>query len=473
MNIPDHIYLHANRLSDQIQEGNISTEAVVEESYRRLEKTEEDHALNTFITTCEESAYRRASKIDQQLEKGINPGPLTGVPVAVKDNICTKGIRTTCASKMLEQFVPPYDATVIEKLRNAGAIIVGKTNMDEFAMGSSGENSAFGHTKNPRAEQHVPGGSSSGSAASVASGVVPVAIGSDTGGSIRQPASFCGITGCKPTYGHVSRYGLVAFASSLDQIGPLAHRAEDCRIVTNIISGKDQHDMTTTGQQVDKQNRDIDDMTVGVPEEFFGEGVSAVVQETIQDTIETLSSAGVSLQQVSLPHTKYGIATYYLIACSEASSNLGRYDGTLFGARESDMSSTRTSGFGKEVKRRILLGTFALSEGYANQYYRRALKVRRLIKNDFEQVFEQVDLLLGPTSPTPPFRLGEKTEDPLQLYESDALTVTCNLAGLPGISVPCSQTDEGLPIGLQIIAPAHHEPKMFQLAEQYETDNMP
>ena len=477
--IPDDVFMHVPSLREAIHAGEFSAEEAVRDCLQRINGAER---LNTFISVLDEQALDRARSIDERLSNDEQVGALAGVPIAVKDNMCVENVPTTAGSRMLEDYKPPYSATVVQKLRDEGAIIVGKTNMDEFAMGSSGENSAFEAARNPWDTDRVAGGSSSGSAAAVAGKLVPAALGSDTGGSIRQPAAMCGVTGCKPTYGRVSRYGLIAFASSLDQIGPITRDAEGTSLLLSVISGEDQRDATSAPVEMPEWtgNRDglddADGLRIGVPEEFFSEdGVNSEVRSRVLDGIGELESAGAELVDISLPHTEYGIPTYYLIATSEASSNLARYDGMHYGQRSTSdggmietFSESRELGFGEEVKRRIMLGTFSLSAGYYDQYYNRALKVRRLIKDDFEDAFESVDVIAGPTSPIPPFKLGEKVEDPLQLYLCDLLTVTCNLAGIPGISLPCGFTDQQLPVGLQLIGTPFDEPELLELAELFQ-----
>ena len=396
------------------------------------------------------------------------------MPIAIKDVLCTQGVPTTCGSKMLKGFRPPYDATVISRLRAADAVLIGKTNMDEFAMGSSTENSAYGPTRNPWDTSRIPGGSSGGSAAAVAADLAPIALGSDTGGSIRQPAALCGIVGLKPTYGRVSRYGLIAFASSLDQVGPFSHDLADSALLLGVISGRDPRDATSVDAPVPDYLAILDtkpkSLRIGLVREFFGEGLDSEIESAVREAIRVYESAGATVTEVSLPHSKYGGPAYYLVAPAECSSNLARYDGTIFGHRAADFSpatpeeadlpplirmmmASRSEGFGPEVKRRIMLGTFALSAGYADQYYNQALKVRRLIRNDFDAAFEKVDVLLGPTTPTAAFKIGEKASDPLAMYLSDIYTITTNLAGIPGLSIPCGFTKSGLPIGLQLMAP--------------------
>jgi aspartyl-tRNA(Asn)/glutamyl-tRNA(Gln) amidotransferase subunit A len=431
--------------------------------------------MNAFISVFEEEALRESDRIDNKIQKGENLSKWTGIPLAVKDNICIKGFKTTCGSKILSDFRPPYDATVIAKLKKGDSLIVGKTNLDEFAMGSSSETSHFGTVKNPWDQERVPGGSSGGSAAAVASGQAVWALGSDTGGSIRQPASFCGVVGLKPTYGRVSRYGLIAFASSLDQIGPIARNVRDCALLLEAISGHDPLDSTSLENPVQPYSENLKEgikgMKMGIPREFFGEGLDKEIEDRVQETIQRLEGEGVLTQEVSLPHTEYAIATYYLIATAEASSNLARYDGVRYGYRTPQyenlykmQTQTRQEGFGEEVKRRIMLGTYALSAGYYEAYYGSAQKARTMIRKDFENAFEQVDFLLTPTSPTTAFKIGEKINDPLQMYLSDIYTVSPSLAGVPSMSIPSALSRDGLPIGVQIIGKPMEEEKLFKVA---------
>ena len=416
-----------------------------------------------------------ADKVDNRRQAGEKIGALAGLPIAIKDNICTKDIATTCGSKILKNFIPPYEATVVEKIKNADGIIIGKTNMDEFAMGSSTENSAEKITSNPAGSEYVPGGSSGGSAAAVAAGECILAIGSDTGGSIRQPASFCGVVGLKPTYGKVSRYGLVAYGSSLDQIGPICKEVKDASLLYNVIAGHDPKDSTSLN--VEDENKDIKKIfNIGVPKEYFSEGLDSEVQQSVEKIIELLRTAGHSIEQISLPHTEYAVPTYYLIACAEASSNLARYDGVGYGHRANDptdiidmFSRSRSEGFGAEVKRRIMLGTYVLSAGFYDAYYLKAQKVRTLIANDFKTAFETCDVIINPVAPTPAFKIGEKTSDPLEMYLGDIYSVTANLAGLPAISVPCGKTKSGLPIGVQLSAKPLDESLLLSAAEQIES----
>jgi aspartyl-tRNA(Asn)/glutamyl-tRNA(Gln) amidotransferase subunit A len=445
--------------------------------------------LNILVHLDEEAVLSQARAVDAKRKAGQPLGPLAGVPVAIKDVLCVDGEPTTCGSRMLMGFRPPYDATVIARLKAAGAVLFGKTNMDEFAMGSSTENSAYGPTRNPWDEARIPGGSSGGSAAAVAADVAPLSLGSDTGGSIRQPAALCGIVGLKPTYGRVSRYGLIAFASSLDQIGPFAHDLADAALLLKVISGHDPMDSTSVDTSVPDYPATLDTppetLRVGLVREFFGEGLDPEVEAAVREAVRVYEAAGATVKEVSLPHSKYGVPAYYIVAPAECSSNLARYDGTIYGHRAEDFSpkypgeeglpplvrmmmASRAEGFGAEVKRRIMLGTFALSAGYADQYYNQALKVRRLIRNDFDEAFKDVDVLLGPTSPTPAFKLGEKTSDPLAMYLSDIYTITANLAGIPGLSLPCGLTRSGLPIGLQLLAPAFAEESLLRTARVFE-----
>ena len=435
-----------------------------------------DEKINSFITVTRDEALEAADAADAARARG-DAGVLTGAPIALKDIFCTKDVLTTCASHMLDNFVSPYDATVVERLKAAGTVSLGKTNMDEFAMGSSNENSFFGPVHNPWNLDHVPGGSSGGSAAAVAAGFVPAAMGTDTGGSIRQPASFCGITGLKPTYGRVSRYGIIAYASSLDQAGPMAHTAEDCALLMNVIAGHDQRDSTCVNQDVPDYTAELDKplkgLRIGLPVEYFGEGLDAGVEKVVREAIRTYEALGATVVEVSLPHTRLAIPTYYVIAPAEASSNLSRYDGVRFGHRCDDPKDlidmylrSRAEGFGEEVKRRILMGTHTLSEGFYDAYYRKAQRVRRLIRQDFIDAFEKVDVLMGPAAPTPAFGIGQQS-DPIQMYLGDIYTIAINLAGIPGISVPVGFTD-GLPVGLQILGPHFGESRLLNTAHVFQ-----
>ena len=437
-----------------------------------------DASIRAFLTVDEEGAMKRAEELERLSSRaGAAGDALFGVPYASKDNICTKGLRTTCGSRILENFVPPYDATVTVRLRDAGAVLLGKTNMDEFAMGSSCENSGFFPTRNPWDLTRVPGGSSGGSAAAVSAGLVPFALGSDTGGSVRQPAALCGVVGLKPTYGRVSRYGLVAFASSLDQIGPLTRNVADCATVMNVIGGHDAMDSTSVPMEsenyLDCLERGVKGMKIGVPVEYMGTGISPGVREAVLRALEVLEGEGAIVEECSLPHTEYALSAYYLIAPAEASSNLARYDGVRYGIREESddlitmYGLTRSRGFGPEVKRRIMLGTYALSAGYYDAYYLKALKVRTLVRRDFDEAFKKYDALVSPTSPTTAFEIGEKTDDPLTMYMSDVCTIPTNLAGIPAISIPCG-FDGGLPVGLQIMGKPFEEGTILRIASAYE-----
>jgi aspartyl-tRNA(Asn)/glutamyl-tRNA(Gln) amidotransferase subunit A len=435
--------------------------------------------LQSFLTVTADHALAQAARVDAQIAAGEEINLLAGIPIGIKDNLCTQGIVTTCGSKILEGFVPPYESTVTSKLAQVGAVMVGKTNLDEFAMGSSTENSAYQVTANPWDLTRVPGGSSGGSAAAVSAGECVVALGSDTGGSIRQPASFCGVIGLKPTYGLVSRYGLVAYASSLDQIGPFATSVEDAAILLGAIAGHDPQDSTSLDVPIPDYTQslipDLKGKKIGIIQETFGEGLDPIVAQTVQQAIQQLKNLGAEIQEISCPRFRYGLPTYYIIAPSEASANLARYDGVKYGLRAKDADNllsmyakTRGEGFGAEVKRRIMIGTYVLSAGYYDAYYLKAQKVRTLIKQDFEAAFEQVDVLVSPTCPTTAFKAGEKTADPLSMYLSDLMTIPVNLAGLPGLSLPCGFDPQGLPIGLQMIGNVLREDQLFQAAYAYE-----
>ena len=454
-----------------------SAEEILRSVLQRIEATEE--RVKAYLLVIPDLALEQAKAVDHEIAKAAPPGHLAGIPLAVKDVICTRGITTTCGSRILQDFHPPYDATVICRLKREKAILLGKTNMDEFAMGSSTENSAFFTTKNPWGLDRVPGGSSGGSAAAVAADEAIASLGSDTGGSIRQPASFCGVTGMKPTYGRVSRFGLVAFASSLDQIGPFAKDVEDCALLLNGICGHDPQDSTSVDLPVPdftaSLQPEIRGFRLGIPKEYFVDGMDQEVKAAVEKAIGILKDLGASCEEVSLPHTGYAVAVYYLVATAEASSNLARYDGDKYGYRTKraddllDMySRTRAEGFGPEVKRRIMLGTYALSSGYYDAYYLKAQKVRTLIRHDFEQAFEKFDALITPTAPTAAFRIGEKVDDPLQMYLSDICTIPCNLAGLPGISLPCGFTKDGLPVGLQVLGKPFDEGKILRVAHTFQ-----
>jgi aspartyl-tRNA(Asn)/glutamyl-tRNA(Gln) amidotransferase subunit A len=465
--------IHDARIA--IERGEVTPEELTSAILERIDTVEEK--VKAYITITREGALSWAKDAEKELKKE-GKGVLFGIPIAVKDNICTEGIRTTCASRILENFIPPYDSTVVRKLKEQGYILIGKTNLDEFAMGSSNENSGFFTTHNPWNLQRVPGGSSGGSAAAVTAGECIAALGSDTGGSIRQPAALCGVVGLKPTYGRVSRYGLVAFASSLDQIGPITKDVRDSAILLNIISGYDPYDSTSASIAVPDftsvLGQDIKGIKIGVPKEYFIEGMDKEVENSVKEAIKKLESLGTIPVEISLPHTGYAVATYYILATSEASSNLARYDGVKYGFRANgkdllDMyMRTRANGFGAEVKRRIILGTYALSSGYYEAYYKKAQQVRTLIKQDFERAFEKVDVIVTPTSPTPAFRVGEKTQDPLQMYLSDIFTISVNLAGVPAISIPCGFTTDNLPVGLQIIGKHFDEESILKIAYAYE-----
>ena len=454
----------------------LSAKELASEFYVRIEKRNPE--LNAYLTLSPERAYEQAARIDAAVGRGEPLPALAGVPIAVKDVISTTGVRTTCGSKILENYVPPYDATTVERLERAGAVILGKTNCDEFAMGSSNENSAYGPVRNPVATDRVPGGSSGGSAAVVAAGLAVASLGTDTGGSIRQPGSFCGIPGLMPTYGRVSRYGLVAFASSLDKIGPFTANIADTAAVLGVIAGHDPNDSTSAAVPAENYLAEIEKpakgMRIGVPEDYFGEGLDPEVKEKVQAGIALLESLGCQRIPLQMPHTDYAIAAYYIIATAEASSNLARYDGVRYGLRVPGSTlvdmyrKTRERGFGPEVKRRIMLGTYALSSGYYDAYYLRAQKVRALIARDFSDAFQKVDAILTPTAPTPAFRIGEKSSDPLQMYLADIYTVTGSLAGVPGISVPCGKTKAGLPVGMQIFGPHFREGSVLRLARAFE-----
>ncbi|MFN0084796.1 MAG: Asp-tRNA(Asn)/Glu-tRNA(Gln) amidotransferase subunit GatA [Blastocatellia bacterium] len=473
--------LATNTTIEELHQLYASGEATPSEICGRvIERIEQENAaLNAYITIDRAGALAQAAAMDAGIRTEIGVKPLAGIPVAVKDNLCTQGLRTTCASRILGNYVPQYTATVIQSLKEAGAIIVGKTNLDEFAMGGSTENSAFGPVRNPRNREYVPGGSSGGSAVAVAAGHVPVSLGSDTGGSIRQPASFCGIVGVKPTYGRVSRFGLVAFASSLDQIGPFANNVRDAARVLQVISGRDRHDSTSADVEVPNYlnalTGEVRGLRVGVPPECFGEGLDPEVKDRVEAGIQKLAERGAEIVEVRLPHTKYAIAVYYLIATAEASSNLARFDGVRYGFRAEEPRSlsdlyrrTRDEGFGPEIKRRIMLGTFALSSGYYDAYYEKAQRVRTMLVNDFAAAFTKCDVIATPTAPTPPFRIGEKSNDPLAMYLGDIYTVTINLAGVPAISVPCGASGDGLPIGLQLIGNHFDEARLLNAAHALE-----
>lgn len=468
--------LTAYQLHEMLMRKEVTSREITESVLKRIAKVED--RLHAFITLTPDVARQQAALADARIQKGETT-PLTGIPLAIKDLICTQGVRTTCGSHILENYIPPYDATVIEKLKAAGAVLVGKANMDEFAMGSSTENSFFGPTRNPWDLERIPGGSSGGAAAAVAAGECIASLGSDTGGSIRQPASCCGVVGIKPTYGRVSRYGLVAFASSLDQIGPFSKDVRDAALLLQAICGHDFRDSTSVNVPVPDFTQSLVDnvrgMILGIPKECFREGLDPEVESAFREAVRNLEKLGAKTVEVSLPHSEYALAVYYIIAPAEASSNLARYDGVKYGFRAKGSfdlmemyKETRSQGFGAEVKRRIMLGTYALSAGYYEAYYRKAAQVRTLVRQDFEKTFAHCDVLLTPTAPTPAFKLGEKVDDPLQMYLSDIFTIPCNLAGLPGLSLPSGFSKQGLPIGLQILANHFQEEKMLRAAYVYE-----
>ena len=470
------MWTSAHVLRRRIDRGEVSCEEVTRAALARIDAL--DPSIRAFVTVTEETALAQARALDARRAKGEPLPPLAGLPIAVKDNFCTAGIKTTCASRILGDWRPPYDATVTRRVVEAGACIVGKANLDEFAMGSSTENSGLFTTHNPWDRTKVPGGSSGGSAAAVAAGMVPLALGSDTGGSIRQPAAFCGIVGLKPTYGRVSRYGLIAFASSLDQIGPFTRDVQDCALVLEAIAGRDASDSTSVDEPVPHYaaalTGDVRGLKIGVPKEYFTPGMDADVERSVREAIAVLEKLGATTQEISLPTTDYGIAVYYIIAPAEASSNLARYDGVKYGLRTPGakdliemVSRTRAAGFGAEVKRRIMLGTYALSAGYYDAYYGRAQKVRTLVRRDFERAFARVDVIVAPTTPGVAFKHGEK-EDPIAMYLNDVFTVGGNLAGLPAVSIRCGFSAAGLPIGLQVIGRAFDEPRVLRVAHAYE-----
>jgi len=467
-------------LRDGLKRRDLSAEEIARAFLDRIEEI--DPEVSAFLTINRRNVLDTARKIDRELASGDRKvGRMTGIPIALKDNIITRGLRTTCASRILHDYIPPYDATVVEKLQKEGAVILGKTNCDEFAMGSSTENSAFQVTRNPWNRNRVPGGSSGGSAAALAACMVPASLGSDTGGSIRQPAAFCGVVGVKPTYGRVSRYGLVAFGSSLDQIGPLTRTVRDAAALLQVISGPDRRDSTSsripTGNYLAEIGKEVHGLRIGIPANWAAGGLDPEIKEAVETVLRRTESLGCRVEEIDLPHTDFAIATYYIIAPAEASSNLARYDGVRYGYRSRSYRDlgemyrkTRSEGFGSEVKRRIMIGTYVLSSGYYDAYYLKAGKVRTLIRQDYVEAFEKVDLMIGPVTPTPPFGLGEKTQDPLQMYLSDVFTVTANLAGIPGMSMPCAVNSEGLPLGIQILAPHFQEGRMLRLAYALEKE---
>ena len=468
---------YKNKIRSGRKENGYHKTYITKAYIKNIEEKEKD--IGAFVTTLEDEAIKKSEEIQEKIEKGENLGNLAGIPIGIKDNICTKGIKTTCSSKMLKNFVSPYDATVMEKINNENMINLGKLNMDEFAMGGSTEYSYFHKTKNPWNLNKVPGGSSGGSAAAVAANMVPWALGSDTGGSIRQPASFCGVVGLKPTYGLVSRYGLVAFASSLDQIGPITKDVKDCAMLLNIIAGHDERDSTSANTEkidyVKALKNDVKGLKIGVPKEFFGEGINKEVKEKLNEAIEKYKELGAEVEECSLDIAKYSLAAYYIIACAEASSNLGRFDGIRYTYRTKEYKNlkelykkTRSEGFGPEVKRRIILGTYVLSSGYYDAYYKKAQKVRTLVMNEFKKAFEKYDILLTPTSPTVAFDIGSKSNNPLEMYLADICTVSVNIAGLPGISIPCGKDKEGMPIGMQLIGKRFDESTILNAAYTFE-----
>jgi len=469
--------LTVHELSDLIKEKKVSAVEITKSYLDRIEKI--DSKVGSYLSVLGEDAVKKAMEVHEKIDKGEAKSPLSGIPVAIKDNICTEGIKTTCASKMLHNFVPPYNATIVKKLLDDNVVIIGKLNMDEFAMGGSTENSYFKPTKNPWDLERVPGGSSGGSAAAVAANLTAFSLGSDTGGSIRQPASFCGVVGMKPTYGAVSRFGLVAFASSLDQIGPLTKDVTDCAIVLNCITGHDPMDSTSANVEYPDYTKalvnDVKGLRIGIPKEYMGEGINPEVRDAVLNAVEVLKKLGAQCEEFSLPLTEYAIPAYYLISSAEASSNLARYDGIKYGYRAEKYTDlldlykqTRSEGFGTEVKRRIMLGTYALSSGYYDAYYKKALQVRTLIKKGFDEAFEKYDIILGPTAPTTAYKLGEKVNNPLEMYLGDIYTVSVNIAGLPGLVVPCGFDSKGLPIGLQLIGKPFDESTLIQVGYTFE-----
>ena len=468
--------LTIHEAGERLRKREISSQELTEAVFQRISDTESK--LHSYITLCRQMALEQAIKADERIKRGEYPNPLLGIPIAVKDNFLTEGIKTTCASNILGEFIPPYDSTATKKLREAGAVILGKTNLDEFAMGSSAENSALFPTRNPWNTSRVPGGSSGGSAAAVAADQCIAAVGTDTGGSIRQPAAFCGIVGLKPTYGRVSRYGIVAFASSMDQVGPMTKDVRDCALLLTTIAGYDPRDSTSVSQSVptytDGLRPDIKGLRIGIPKEYFVSGLQPEVEQAVRDAARQLEGHGAILEEVSLPHTEYAVAVYYVVATAEASSNLARYDGMRYGhrAQTKDLTETymlsREEGFGPEVKRRIMLGTYVLSAGYYDAYYLKAQKVRTLIKKDFDEAFNKCDAIITPTAPTTAFKIGEKTQDPLQMYLSDIYTISVNLAGVPALSLPCGFDSHGLPIGMQIIGKRFDESTILNIAYAYE-----
>ena len=474
MNITE---LTVHELMEKLEKKELTSYEITKAYTDRIAEKEKD--VQAFVTTLEEDALEKAKEMDKKIENGEIKSKLAGIPIGIKDNICTKGVRTTCSSRMLENFISPYDATVMEKINEEKLINLGKLNMDEFAMGGSTEHSYFHVTRNPWNLNKVPGGSSGGSAAAVAAGMVPWALGTDTGGSIREPASFCGVVGLKPTYGLVSRYGVVAFASSLDQVGPITKDVRDCAMLLNIISGHDNMDTTSVDKpKVDYTKalkNDVKGLKIAVPKEFFGEGINAEVKEKLEEAINTYKELGAEVSEVSLDIAEYALASYYIIACAEASSNLGRFDGVRYGHRAKEYKTikelyrnSRTEGFGPEVKRRIILGTYVLSSGYYDAYYKKAQQVRTLVMNEFKKVFDNYDVILTPTAPTVAFDINSKINDPLSMYLADICTVSVNIAGLPGISIPCGVDSEGMPIGMQLIGDRFAEETLLNTAYTFE-----
>lgn len=474
MNITE---LTVHELKEKLEKKELTSYEIIKAYIEKIEEKEKD--IQAFVTTLEKDALEKAEEIDKKIASGEVVEKLAGIPIGIKDNICTKGVNTTCSSKMLENFVAPYDATVMEKINSENLINLGKLNMDEFAMGGSTEHSYFHVTRNPWNLNKVPGGSSGGSAAAVAAGMVPWALGTDTGGSIREPASFCGVVGLKPTYGLVSRYGVVAFASSLDQVGPITKDVTDSAMLLNIITGKDKMDSTSVERpKVDYTKalkNDVKGLKIAVPKELFAEGINEEVKESLEKAIETYKKLGAEISEVSLNIAEYALASYYIIACAEASSNLGRFDGVRYGHRAKEFNNlkelyrnSRTEGFGPEVKRRIILGTYVLSSGYYDAYYKKAQQVRTLVMNKFKSVFDNYDVILTPTSPTVAFDIGSKINDPLAMYLADICTVSVNIAGLPGISIPCGVDKEGMPIGMQLIGNRFTEETLLNAAYTFE-----
>jgi len=469
--------LPVHELKKKLDNKEITITDITKSYINRINEKEND--VQAFVTTLKDEAIEKAKDIEKKKENGEINSPYAGIPIGIKDNMCTKGIKTTCSSKMLENFVSPYDATVIEKLNNENLINLGKLNMDEFAMGASTEYSSFNKTKNPWDLNRVPGGSSGGSAAAVASNMVPWALGSDTGGSIRQPSSFCGVVGLKPTYGLVSRYGLVAFASSLDQIGPITKDVEDAAILLNMIAGYDPKDTTSVNMEKKDYTKclknNVQGLKIGIPKEYFGEGINPEVKQKLEEAIQKYKELGAEVEEFSLDIAEYALAAYYIIACAEASSNLGRFDGIRYGYRTKEFNSlkdiyinSRTEGFGSEVKRRIILGTYVLSSGYYDAYYKKAQQVRTLVKKEFEKAFEKYDVILTPTAPSVAFKIGERSDNPLEMYLADICTVSVNIAGLPGISVPCGLNSQGMPVGMQLIGNYFAEETILNAAYTYE-----